>query len=248
MPTPYLSVILPAYNEEANINSWVLADLIGYLKTQKFTWEVIVVNDGSTDATQSLLLGLFQKTRGIKLVNNPHLGKAASIITGAQNSSGQIVLFTDMDQSTPISELEKFMGRFNSGFDVVIGSRTKRAGAPLFRQVLAYGMVFLRTLILQLPFRDTQCGFKAFTKKSARAIFPVLARVHPVKPIDYPTTNPGFDLEILYLARKLGFRIAQVPVVWHYRESKRVSFIKDAVGGFKELLLVRYRSLTNQYS
>jgi len=248
MPTPYLSVILPAYNEEANINSGVLADLIGYLKTQKFTWEVIVVNDGSTDATQSLLLGLFQKTRGIKLVNNPHLGKAASIITGAQNSSGQIVLFTDMDQSTPISELEKFMGRFNSGFDVVIGSRTKREGAPLFRQVLAYGMVFLRTLILQLPFRDTQCGFKAFTQKSARAIFPVLARVHPLKIIDYPTTNPGFDLEILYLARKLGFKIAQVPVAWHYRASRRVSFIKDAVGGFKELLLVRYRSLTNQYS
>lgn len=176
------------------------------------------------------------------------MGKAASIITGAKHSSGQIVLFTDMDQSTPISELEKFLGRFASGYDVVIGSRTKRAGAPLFRQILAYGMVFLRTLILRLPFRDTQCGFKAYSQTAARAIFPVLARVHPLRIIDYPTTNPGIDLEILYLARKLGFKIAQVPVIWHYHESRRVSFVKDAIGGFKELLLVRYRSLTNQYS
>jgi hypothetical protein len=105
----------------------------------------------------------------------------------------------------------------------------------------------MRTLVLQLPYRDTQCGFKAFTFAAANKIFPVMRRVHPLSAIDYPTTNPGFDLEILYLARRLGYRVGQVPVTWYYRESKRVSFIKDAVNGLKELLLVRYRSWINSY-
>jgi len=117
----------------------------------------------------------------------------------------------------------------------------------LYRQVLAYGMVLMRTLVLQLPYKDTQCGFKALNISTAKRIFTIMKQVHPLKAINYPTTNPGFDLEILYLARKLGYRITEIPVLWQYRESKRVTFIKDAINGLKELFLVRYRSLTGAY-
>lgn len=151
-----LSVIIPAYNEEDNLRRGCLKAVLDYLKKQKFSWEVIVVNDGSTDDTANLL-----KKYPVKVVNNPHQGKAASIMTGAAQSTGQIILFSDMDQATPIAEFDKFIPKFKEGYKIVIGSRSGRKGAPIYRQILAYGMVFLRSLLLRLPYRDTQCGFKA---------------------------------------------------------------------------------------
>jgi dolichyl-phosphate beta-glucosyltransferase len=243
----YLSVIITAYDEEINLKNGALDDVINYLKSQKYSWELILVNDGSTDKTKEIISSYVAKYPQIKLINNSHLGKAAGIISGCLAARGEIILFLDMDQSTPISEFSKLIPQFKSGFGVVIGSRSKREGAPLFRQILAFSMVFLRTLILRLPVRDSQCGFKAFTQKASRDIFTRLKKVHPPLPISYASTNPGFDLEILYLARKLGYKVAEVPVIWHYHESKRVTFRKDAINGLKELFLVRYRSLTNQY-
>lgn len=240
-----LSIIVPAYNEEQNLSHDCLVPIAKY--AQKYTSEIILVNDGSTDNTLNYLKKFSQGKKYIHLIDNPHMGKAASIMTGVRHSTGDIILFTDMDQATPISEFDKFVGRFNSGYDIVIGSRSRRQGAPMYRQILAYGMVIIRTLILNLPFSDTQCGFKAFTKNSALKIFPILERIHPPKTTGIANTNPGFDVEMLYIARKLGFKIAQVPVSWHYVESKRVSFIKDAFVGLRELLLVRLRSLTNKY-
>jgi hypothetical protein len=152
-----------------------------------------------------------------------------------------------MDQATPISEFAKFLPEFKRGFDVVIGSRKGRKGAPLFRQILAYGMVVVRTLILRLPLKDTQCGFKAFTHPVATRIFTIFEKVHPPRQITGPAVNPGFDVEILYLARKLGYKIAQVEVSWTHQETHRVRFLPDAIAGFRELLLIRYRALTHAY-
>lgn len=243
----YLSVIITAYNEEANLTNGVLDELLKYLHSQKYSWNLILVNDGSTDKTYEILAKYASRQKQIKLINNPHMGKAAGIITGSLAANGEIILFLDMDQSTPISEFAKFIPLFKSGKDVIIGSRSRREGAPMFRQILAFGMVVLRTLVLRLPVKDSQCGFKAFTNAAAKTIFTRLQKVHPSQEINYASTNPGFDLEILYLARKLNFKIAEVPVMWSYRESKRVAFVKDAINGLKELFLVRYRSLTNQY-
>ena len=240
-----LSIIVPAYNEEQNLSHDCLIPIAKY--AQKYQSEIILVNDGSSDNTLNYLKKFAQGKKSVKIIDNPHMGKAASIMTGVRHSTGDIILFTDMDQATPISEFDKFIGRFNSDYDIVIGSRSKREGAPMYRQVLAYGMVIVRTLILNLPFSDTQCAFKAFTKDTAKNIFPILERIHPQKSTSIANTNPGFDVEMLYIARKLGFKIAQVPVAWHYVESKRVSFVKDAYVGLRELLLVRLRSLTNKY-
>lgn len=247
MSNPYLSVILTNYNEEANLANGALEEMYKYLKTAGFSYEIILVNDGSTDATLKLLQDFTDKHPQARIIDNPHMGKAAGVISGALAGKGEIILFTDTDQSTPISEFDKFIPMFKRGIGVVIGTRPSRPGAPLFRQILAYGLVLVRSIVLRLPYKDTQCGFKALTHSAANRIFKIMKQVHPLSPINYPTTNPGFDLEILYLARKLGFRVTEVPVIWFYRESKRVTFVKDAINGIKELLLVRYRSVINAY-
>ena len=152
-----------------------------------------------------------------------------------------------MDQATPIEEFDRLHHYLDQGYDLVIGSRSGRKGAPLYRQILAFGMIILRTLILRLPFRDTQCGFKIFKRPAAEQIFSILRQIHQPLVVKGGAGNPGFDLETLYLARKMGLKIVEIPVVWQYENSIRVRFVKDAVAGVTELLLVRWRSLTNAY-
>lgn len=245
----YLSVVIPAYNEAANFSRGTLGQVTDYLSSQKYEWEVIVVNDGSTDSTLSKLNEYARSHPGVKVIDAPHQGKAATIMTGAKNAAGKYILFTDMDQATPLKEVEKLLGRLEEGSDIVIGSRANRQGAPLYRQVLAYGMVFMRTVLLRLPYKDTQCGFKAFTRESAGKIFSILSPLRMGKStLSGAAVNPGFDVEILYIGRKLGYKISEVPVEWHHFKSNRVRFFRDAISGIRELLLVRWRSLTNSYN
>ncbi len=243
----HLSVIIPAFNEEDNFKRGSLSLVVDYLKEQDYVWEIILVNDGSTDGTLELLQKFVAKNKNVKLINNPHMGKAATVISGALAAEGEIVLFSDMDQATPIGELEKLLPQFDKGYDIVIGSRANREGAPMFRQILAYSNVFLRAVILGLPFKDTQCGFKAFSASSAKKIFTIMHKLNPPKVITGPAVNPGFDVELLYIGRKLGFKISEIPVSWRYQESRRVSFVKDALAGLHGLFIVRYRSLTSKY-
>lgn len=243
----YLSVVVPAYNEANNSPADKLGQITNYLIAQKYPWELVVVNDGSVDNTLSVLQEFAKNYRHVKVIDSPHRGKAASIMRGVKESSGQFILFSDMDQATPISESIKIITLLKSGYDIVIGTRANREGAPLFRQILAYGMVIMRTLLLRLPYKDTQCGFKGFTRLSAQKIFSIMEKIHPPHNIQGAAVNPGFDVELLYLGRKLGLKIKETPVVWHHIKSERVRFVKDAISGITELLLVRWRSLTNSY-
>jgi len=244
---PYLSVVIPAYNEAGNFSRGALSQVTSFLNSQNYDWELLLVNDGSTDNTSTLLADFASTDKRIIALDLPHRGKAASITSGVEHSRGEIILFTDLDQATPIAELPRLLSKFSQGYDIVIGSRSGRKGAPLFRQVLAYGMIALRTLVLRLPYKDTQCGFKAFSRPSALKIFGILKSVHKFPVVSGPAVNPGFDVELLYVGRKLGYKIAQVPVAWLHQDSKRVRFVKDAVSGLQELFLVRYRSLVNTY-
>ena len=247
MKALWLTVVIPAYNEKVNLARGTLELVAGYLVARKYPWEAVIVDDGSTDGTGQLLDDFAGIHQNFRIIHNPHMGKAASVITGALAGKGEIILFTDMDQATPISEADKLLPEFAAGSDIVIGSRSGREGAPFFRKVLALGMVFLRALILRLPFNDTQCGFKAFKAPAARRIFSIMRSAHPLKPISGPAVNPGFDVELLYIGRKLGYRINELPVVWRHQKTERVSFIKDSMNGIRELLLVRWRALTNAY-
>ena len=244
----YLSIVISAWNEDENLDKHSLDRVFDYLNSADFTSQVVVVNDGSDDNTLKRLIELSKKWKQLKIVNNPHMGKAVGLVTGVENASGRYILFMDMDQATPVAEFDKFKSFLDQGYEVVVGSRSGRKGAPLYRQILAYGMVVARSLILNLPYSDTQCGFKVFERTAISRIFKILAKVHKFKPVVGGTVNPGFDVEMLYLARKFGLKTIELPVPWQYQTSIRVRFIKDALSGISELLMVRWRSLTNAYN
>lgn len=244
---PFLSIIVPAYNESQNIARGCLDLMWNYFKKQKYSWEMIIVNDGSSDDTVTLLQQFSTGKPNVKIVNNTHQGKASGVLTGGLLAKGEAILFTDLDQATPISETSKLLEKITSGYDIAIGSRSNRKGAPLFRYILAYGNIVLRTLVLGMPYFDTQCGFKAIKYTAAQKIFSMMRKLRPVLTIDGPAVDSGFDVEMLYLGRKWGYKICEVPVVWHHQETRRVRFFYDMISGIKGLFLVRWRSLANVY-
>jgi len=246
MKRPYLSVVIPAYKEVDNINSGVLKEVYDYLNHQKYTWEVLVVDDGSPDGTPDLAEKFAKTHKRFRVMREPHRGKGGTVIAGVLAAKGEIVLFTDMDQATPLKEIEKILPKFDHGYEVVIGSRLGRKGAPLPRKLMAFGFVVLRTIILRLPFKDTQCGFKALNQKSAKAIFGKM-KIFSGKVSKSAGVTAGFDLEMLYLARKLKIRVAEVPVNWEHKGSARVSPIKDSWQGLRDLVKVRINALRGLY-
>lgn len=243
----FLSVVIPAYNEEYNLRTGVLDSVYDYLSEQKYSWEILFVNDESTDSTLKLAQEFARKHPGFKVLNEPHKGKAGTVIAGILEAKGQIILFTDTDQATPIDQVEKVLLKFKQGYDVVIGSRTGREGAPVIRKLMAWGFATLIKIILRLPFKDTQCGFKAFKSEAAKEIFSRLEIFKENKSAGASVTA-GFDLEILYIARKLKYKVTDVLVDWHHKEGTKVDPIKDSIEGFRGLLMVRLNALAGKYS
>lgn len=249
MKNPDLSVVIPAYNEETNIRLGALDKVMRYLDRQAYAWEVILVNDGSTDATKPLLDAFVRGNPNMRVLHRPHRGKAGTVIAGMLASNGTIVLFTDLDQATPINQLEVVMPWFKKGFDVVIGSRnSRREGAPLTRIVMAKGFMLLRSLILGLRgITDTQCGFKAFKKEAAHDIFGKLMLYGNNAEVAGSMVSAGFDVETLFIAKNLGYKIKEVPVEWHYVETRRVSPIKDSWQGLLDILRIRMNAFQGRY-
>jgi dolichyl-phosphate beta-glucosyltransferase len=246
----FLSVIIPAYNEETNIRLGVLDKVVRYLEVQPYEWEVILVDDGSKDNTVVLISDAIGKNPHFSLIKNPHQGKAATIITGMAAARGSIVLFSDLDQATPLKEIEKLLPWFNRGFDVVIGSRRgEREGAPLLRKLMAQGFMSLRTAILGLKgISDTQCGFKAFRKDVAQKIFHRLALYGTQKTVSGAMVTAGFDIEVLFLTKMLGYKIKEVPVEWHYVETRRVNPIKDSWQALGDIFHIRLNEWKGIYN
>lgn len=242
-----LSIVIPAYNEEGSIKKGSLEEVWNFLNKQKYDWEVIVVDDASTDKTLSLSQKFARTHKGMKVLAEPHRGKGGSVIAGMLKTTGDVVIFTDMDQATPIGEFEKFIPKLEEGYDIVIGSRSGRKGAPMIRKLMAYGFAILRTIILRLPYKDTQCGFKAFKKEASEKIFKRMKIFSEKSKAKGAAVSAGFDLEVLYLARKLGFRVAEVPVAWFHKETERINPIKDSFEGLRDLLKVRLNAITGMY-
>lgn len=243
----FLSVVIPAFNEEHNLRAGVLDQVNDYLSNKSYTWEVLIVDDGSEDKTAEIAKSYVKNHKKFKFLEEPHRGKGGTVIAGMLAANGEHVLFTDMDQSTPINELEKVFPKFKEGYDIVIGSRVGREGAPTIRKIMAYGFAFLRLIILRLPFRDTQCGFKAFNKRAVEKIFSKMKNLLERKNVHGSSLSAGFDVEILYLARKMGFKVAEVPVNWHYHEGTKKNEIVESWIGFKGILAVRLKSLMGYY-
>jgi dolichyl-phosphate beta-glucosyltransferase len=247
----FLSVVIPSYDEMANLQKGVLEKVKLFLDKEKFSYEVIVVDDGSKDGSVEFIKEFSRDNKEFLLVQNPHMGKGGAVTTGMLKAKGKYVLFTDMDQATPIQEIDKLLPYFDEGYDIVIGSRnTERKGAPLSRKFISIGSIVLRKCIVGLSdISDTQCGFKVFTNDSAKQLFKRISDLHNgFKEISGSAVTSGFDVELLYLADKMHYKIKEVPVKWLYVETRRVNPVFDSIEGLMDLLRIRKNAMTGAYN
>ncbi len=235
------SIVIPAYNEGERLGA-TLDKVLAYVHQQGWDAEVIVVNDGSRDNTADIVREFAKNEPMLRLVENPgNRGKGYSVRNGILNSHGDIVVFSDADLSSPIEEMPKLLKPLAEGADIAIGSRWLKAELQTQRQSLhrqLFGRIFnlmLRTT-LGLQFADTQCGFKALTRRAAQTILP-LQRIE----------RWGFDPEILFLARHFGFRVVEVPVRWGHVGGTRINPLMDGAKMFQEMLRVRWYDMTGKY-
>lgn len=248
MENKQLSVIIPCYNEERNIRLGALENVASYLAQKKFSYEVIIIDDGSVDESRLLIKKFISHNPKFRLVHKKHQGKAAAVIVGLLAAKNKYVFFTDLDQATPINQTEVILPWFNKGYDVVIGSRNrKRKGAPLLRIAMARGFMIIRNLVLNLGIKDTQCGFKAFKKEVLNDVIPRLQVYNLERGAQGSTVTAGFDVEFLYVAKLLGYKIAEVPVEWHYQETRHINPFKDSWEGLIGLLKIRLNSIKGLY-
>lgn len=241
MAHPKLSIVIPAYNESARIES-TLERVLWCVEKRGWDAEVLVIDDGSSDETAEIVQRWMQKYERLHLVKNPgNRGKGYSVRNGLLQSAGDIVMFTDADLSSPMEEGERLFAAIEAGADVAIGSRwldrqKQTIHQPLYRRF--FGRCFNRVtrLFIGLPFKDTQCGFKAFKRDAAQTIF----RLQTIE-------RWGFDPEILFIARKLKYKIAEVPVTWGHDERSRMSYLKDGMKMLEEMGQIRVNSLLGRY-
>lgn len=247
-----LSVVVPAYDEAAGIRKGVLDNLVASLQKHVGNWEIVVVDDGSTDDTAELVSQLALGDNRVKLLRRSHCGKGYAVLAGMQEALGELILFTDFDQATPIREINHLLPWFEKGYDVVVGTRgVHRKRAPLTRKGLSRGYIMLRTLLLGgNPIVDTQCGFKAFTRQSLHKIIKHMQLYHPDNgcPVKGSRVTPGFDVELLLVAENLGYTIRSVPVAWSYRHCRGMNLWSACGQGLADLVRIRLALNRGKYS
>ncbi|MBV9086685.1 MAG: glycosyltransferase family 2 protein [Acidobacteriaceae bacterium] len=236
------SIVIPAFNEGERIGE-SLERILDFIAQEHWTAEVLVVNDGSRDNTADIVRGFARQNPAVRLLENPgNRGKGYSVRHGMSESQGDIVLFTDADLSSPIAESRKLMQAIQAGADIAIGSRwlqkelqTERQ--PLHRQMFGRMFNLLLRLFLGLTYKDTQCGFKAFTRRAVLTIFP-RQRIE----------RWGFDPEILFLANKSGLVTREVPVQWAHDHRSKINPLRDGLKMFVEILRIRWNDLSGKYA
>lgn len=236
------SIIIPAYNESSRLRP-TLDEILRYAAARQWDVEILVVDDGSRDDTADIIREYARSHPQVRLVQNPgNRGKGFSVCNGMLHAQGDIRLFSDADLSSPIAEAEKLFAAIDAGADIAIGSRWLRAELqkerqPVYRQLMGRIFNLLLRIVLGLRFKDTQCGFKAFRAKAAGRIFP-LQKIQ----------RWGFDPEILFLARKMGFKTVEIPVAWAHSEGTRLHPFRDGFRMFWDVIHIRWNQLTGAYN
>lgn len=242
LPQKTYSIVIPAYNESARLGL-TLEKIMACIADSQWDAEIVVVNDGSRDNTADIARSFAERFPQISVIENPgNRGKGYSVRNGMLHTTGRVLLFSDADLSSPLEEAARLFSAIQAGADVAIGSRWLDADLqtrkqPLYRQL--FGRIFNLVLrvVLGLKFKDTQCGFKAFTREAALAIFP-LQRIE----------RWGFDPELLFLSRKMGFSAVEVPVRWAHSSGTRLHPLRDGFRMFCDVLQIRWNSITGKYS
>ncbi len=241
MAHPYLSIVIPAYNESARIEQ-TLSNVMATVEAQGWDAEVLVIDDGSSDDTAAIVTRWAENFPRLHLVQNPgNRGKGYSVRNGLLQAAGEIVMFTDADLSAPLEEADRLIEAIDSGADVAIGSRwmdrtRQTIHQPLYRQFFGRCFNWITRTVMGLPFKDTQCGFKAFRRPAAQIVF----RLQRIE-------RWGFDPEILFIARKLRYTIREVPVTWGHDQRSRISYLKDGLKMLEEMGVIRINSLFGRY-
>ena len=253
--TPFLTLVIPTYNEEKRMPS-TLETVVSYLAKQEYTSEILIVDDGSSDATRQVVTSFIAQHQDqgpprVHLIENDHRGKGYTVRTGMLRGTGKYILFTDADLATPISEVGKMIGSLETGADVAIGTRegigASRLDEPFHRHVMGRIFNLMVRLISGLQFQDTQCGFKGFRREAAHDLF---GRVQlygaDAKQIKGGAVT-GFDVEVLYLALQAGYRIEEIPVRWQYGAESKVNPLLDSARMFRDVLKVRWMAVRGVY-
>jgi dolichyl-phosphate beta-glucosyltransferase len=237
----HYSIILPAFNESERIGP-SLKQAIEFIREHGWDAEILVVNDGSTDETAEIVRRMMPAAPELRMLENTgNRGKGYSVRNGMLNAQGEILLFSDADFSSPIREATKLVAAIEAGADFAFGSRwllaeTQTKRQSLLRQVVGRAYNILLRLVLRLPYKDTQCGFKACTRRAAEIIF-----------TRQQIERWGFDPELLFIARKFKLKMTEVPVEWANDERSKVHLIRDGLQMFLELLLIRANDLLGRY-
>lgn len=237
-----LSVVIPCYNEEKRFKEG-FNHYYSYLEKQKYQWELIFVNDGSSDLTPKLMKNLSKGKSNIKIVSyHKNRGKGYAIVQGVKAAKGQYILFSDIDHSVPIKTIVSFLELFEKGYQVVVGSRRVKGADILIhqhpiREYLGRGFTLLVNLLIYWGIADATCGFKAFSQKAARKIF------NKISIYDW-----AFDAEVLFICKKNNIQLIQVPVSWSDVEGSKVTLIKDIFSSLNGLLKIRFNNLRGKYN
>jgi glycosyltransferase involved in cell wall biosynthesis len=235
---PDLGIIIPAYHEAARIER-TLEHLSLYLRTRPWSWEIVVVDDGSGDATAEVVDRFGAREPRVRVQREPHRGKGGAVRAGFLASRAAYRFLCDADLSMPAREIDRFMPPAIQA-DVAIGTRegagARRVGEPLHRHLAGRAFNTIVRTVLVPGIQDTQCGFKMFTAAAADAIFPHVT-----------VSGWAFDIEVLYLARLRGLDVREVPVEWHFDADSRVRMLRDSVGMAAELLRIRARAARGAY-
>ncbi len=246
-----LSVVIPAYNEEDNIRRGALEEVVDYLSRQEYACELIVVDDGSQDGTAALVEDAARRWPFVSLLRSDHGGKAQAVTEGVLAARGPYVLFTDMDQSTPIRFAEEALRELQAGSEVVIASRylrgAERLDEPLLRRVMGRTFALLVRTLLLPDIRDSQCGFKGFQRQAAQELFGnMMVFGRGAQVVTGPMVT-AFDVELLVLAKKRGYRIKEIPITWRHVATSRVRPIVDAYRMFRQVMQVWLNRLRGRY-
>jgi len=266
----FLTVVIPAYNEARRLPD-SLTKVLQFLEAQNYASEIIVVDDGSTDATSQAVEKLLTERMGkataanqldqaelsqvqecqFKLIQNEHRGKGYAVRSGMLQGRGKYILFSDADLSTPIEEAEKLLFWLDQGFDVAVGSRegqgARRYDEPFYRHLMGRVFNLLVRTVTRSQLQDTQCGFKAFTRTASHDLFRRVQLYGEQSGIVKGAMVTGFDVEVLFLAQKKGYRIKEVPVRWYHVGESKVNPVRDSLRMIRDIVKVRLNDLGGHY-
>lgn len=247
---PFLSIVVPAYNEERRLPA-TLQSIIEFLQAQPWEAELLVVDDGSLDQTVSAAEALQATYPNLRVLRNDHRGKGYTVRSGMLAANGRYVLFTDADLAVPLVEWSKLAPLLEAGCQVVIGSReglgARRIGEPRYRHFMGRVFNWLVRFIALGGIQDTQCGFKAFQREAARSIFTQVQLYGANAKVVTGAAVTAFDVEVLFLARKLGYCVKEVPVTWQYGNETKVDPLRDSLRNLMDVLRVRWNDLRGRY-